>query len=154
MPDDMSVSDFASTWGVVNVGSSDEANPRDDLRVPSPKTPWAICASILNTSPSFSLEDFAAFESFGLAITCTILYPEQFDALRRTYNCDQILIECKSWNTSGGKFGSAFLKSKGKLVVLLECLLSNLHLFRRMVYCKGTVKGGIGKHDDICSCIL
>lgn len=47
MPDDMSISDSASTWGVVNVGSSDEANPRDDLRVPSSKLPWAICE--LNT---------------------------------------------------------------------------------------------------------
>ncbi len=104
------------------------------------------------------LTDFAAFESGGLAITCTILYPEQFDALRRTYDCDKVLIEslsrCKSWNTSGGKSGSAFLKTKGKLNFLLECLISNLHLFRRAIYCKGTVKGGVGKHDDVCPCIL
>jgi len=107
MPDDMSMSDSASTWGVVNVGSSDEANPRDDLRVPSSKLPWAI-----------------SFESGGLAITCTILYPEQFDALRRTYDCDKVLIEslsrCKSWNASGGKSGSAFLKTKDERFIAKE----------------------------------
>ncbi|KAH8119967.1 hypothetical protein DFH11DRAFT_1557576 [Phellopilus nigrolimitatus] len=98
MPDDVSVAESSSTWGVVNVGSTDDGNPTDDLRVPSSKLPWAI-----------------SFESGGLTITCTILYPEQFDALRRTYDCEKSLIEslarCVKWNASGGKSGSAFLKT-------------------------------------------
>jgi 1-phosphatidylinositol-3-phosphate 5-kinase len=43
MPDDCSVADSNSTWGVVNVNSSSESNPTEDLRVPSSKLPWAIC---------------------------------------------------------------------------------------------------------------
>ena len=60
---------------------------------------------------------FLAFESGGLTISCTILYPEQFDALRRTYDCEKGLIEslarCVKWDASGGKSGSAFLKTLG-----------------------------------------
>ena len=47
MPDDCSVAETNSTWGVVNVNSTDETNPTDDLRVPSSKLPWAICESSL-----------------------------------------------------------------------------------------------------------
>ena len=43
MPDDCSVADSNSTWGVVNVNSSNESDPTEDLRVPSSKLPWAIC---------------------------------------------------------------------------------------------------------------
>jgi hypothetical protein len=59
-----------------------------------------------------------AFESGGLTISCTVLYPEQFDALRRMYDCDKSMIEslarCVKWNASGGKSGSAFLKTLGR----------------------------------------
>lgn len=41
MPDDGSVGDSSSTWGVVNV-DSDSADPTEDLRAPSSKLPWAI----------------------------------------------------------------------------------------------------------------
>ncbi|OCH90065.1 hypothetical protein OBBRIDRAFT_731550 [Obba rivulosa] len=98
MPDDRSVAESTSTWGVVNVESSEGADPTEELRVPSSKQPWAI-----------------SFESGGLTISCTVLYPEQFDALRRTYDCERSLIEslarCIKWDASGGKSGSAFLKT-------------------------------------------
>ncbi|KAL0580699.1 Mitochondrial distribution and morphology protein 12 [Marasmius crinis-equi] len=98
MPDDRSVADSTSTWGVVNVDPSEHADPTEDLKVPSSKLPWAI-----------------TFESGGLTISCTVLYPEQFDALRRTYDCERSMIEslsrCIKWNASGGKSGSAFLKT-------------------------------------------
>ncbi|KAL0066579.1 Mitochondrial distribution and morphology protein 12 [Marasmius tenuissimus] len=98
MPDDRSVADSTSTWGVVNVETSENADPTEDLRVPSSKLPWAI-----------------TFESGGLIISCTVLYPEQFDALRRTYDCERSMIEslsrCVKWNATGGKSGSAFLKT-------------------------------------------
>ncbi|EKM61454.1 uncharacterized protein PHACADRAFT_190619 [Phanerochaete carnosa HHB-10118-sp] len=76
MPDDHSVADSTSTWGVVNVDSTDDADPTEELRVPSSKYPWAI-----------------SFESGGLTISCTVLFAEQFDALRRTYDCEKSLIE-------------------------------------------------------------
>lgn len=43
MPDDRSIAESTSTWGVVNVDSSDDWDPTQDLRVPSSKQPWAIC---------------------------------------------------------------------------------------------------------------
>ncbi|KAI0778644.1 hypothetical protein BD413DRAFT_510727 [Trametes elegans] len=98
MPDDWSVAESSSTWGVVNVDSSDGADPTEELRVPSSKLPWQI-----------------SFESGGLTISCTVLYPEQFDALRRTYDCEKSMIEslarCVKFDASGGKSGSAFLKT-------------------------------------------
>ncbi|KAF5374961.1 hypothetical protein D9758_000503 [Tetrapyrgos nigripes] len=98
MPDDRSVAESTSTWGVVNVDASELADPTEELRVPSSKLPWLI-----------------TFESGGLTISCTVLYPEQFDALRRTYDCERSMIEslarCVKWNASGGKSGSAFLKT-------------------------------------------
>jgi 1-phosphatidylinositol-3-phosphate 5-kinase len=46
MPDDRSVADSTSTWGVVNMADVVEtSNPTDDMRVPSSKLPWAICKS-------------------------------------------------------------------------------------------------------------
>uniref|UniRef100_A0A0W0FRZ1 1-phosphatidylinositol-3-phosphate 5-kinase n=1 Tax=Moniliophthora roreri TaxID=221103 RepID=A0A0W0FRZ1_MONRR len=74
MPDDRSIAESTSTWGVVNVDPSELADPTEDLRVPSSKLPWAI-----------------TFESGGLIISCTVLYPEQFDALRRTYDYDRFI---------------------------------------------------------------
>jgi hypothetical protein len=43
MPDDRSVAESTSTWGVVNVDISEAANPMEELRMPSSKLPWAIC---------------------------------------------------------------------------------------------------------------
>ncbi|KAH9949349.1 hypothetical protein B0H21DRAFT_777324 [Amylocystis lapponica] len=98
MPDDKSVAESTSTWGVVNVETAEIGDPTEELRVPSSKQPWAI-----------------SFESGGLTISCTVLFPEQFDALRRTYDCERSMIEslarCVKWDASGGKSGSAFLKT-------------------------------------------
>ncbi|KAJ8514751.1 hypothetical protein ONZ45_g7730 [Pleurotus djamor] len=107
MPDDRSVAESTSTWGVVNVDVTDSVDPTEDLRVPSSKLPWAI-----------------TFESGGLTISCTVLYPEQFDALRRTYDCERSMIEslarCVKWNANGGKSGSAFLKTRDDRFIAKE----------------------------------
>ena len=42
MPDDRSVAESTSTWGVVNVETAEGADPTEDLKVPSSKLPWAI----------------------------------------------------------------------------------------------------------------
>lgn len=47
MPDDGSIADSSSTWGVVNVDSTDSADPTEDLRAPSSKLPWAISRFLL-----------------------------------------------------------------------------------------------------------
>ncbi len=116
MPDDKSIAESTSTWGVVNIDSSDTVDPTEDLRLPSSKLPWAISKYDGRLSVVVS-DAVVGFESGGLAISCTILYPEQFDALRRTYDCEKSLVEslsrCVKWNASGGKSGSAFLKTRG-----------------------------------------
>jgi 1-phosphatidylinositol-3-phosphate 5-kinase len=43
MPDDRSIAESTSTWGVVNVESVELPDPTEELRVPSSKLPWAIC---------------------------------------------------------------------------------------------------------------
>ena len=43
MPDDPSIAESTSTWGVVNVESMESANPTEELRTPSSRLPWAIC---------------------------------------------------------------------------------------------------------------
>ncbi|KAJ7805196.1 hypothetical protein B0H14DRAFT_2881313 [Mycena olivaceomarginata] len=107
MPDDRSVAESTSTWGVVDVEAADSADPTEDLKVASSKLPWAI-----------------SFESGGLTISCTVLYPEQFDALRRTYDCEKSMIEslarCVKWDASGGKSGSAFLKTRDDRFIAKE----------------------------------
>jgi hypothetical protein len=49
---------------------------------------------------------------------CKIFFAEQFDALRRNCGCDESYIaslaHCAKWDSSGGKSGSVFLKTKGK----------------------------------------
>jgi 1-phosphatidylinositol-3-phosphate 5-kinase len=42
MPDDNSIAESSSTWGVVNVEVNENANPTEDMRVPSSKLPWQI----------------------------------------------------------------------------------------------------------------
>ncbi|KAF8347025.1 hypothetical protein F5887DRAFT_958971 [Amanita rubescens] len=107
MPDDNSVAESTSTWGVVNLESSDLVDPMEELRMPSSKSPWVI-----------------TIDSGGLTISCTVLYPEQFDALRRAYDCERSMVEslsrCVKWNASGGKSGSAFLKTKDDRFIAKE----------------------------------
>lgn len=63
---------------------------------------------------------FSDFESAGVQISCTVFHAEQFDALRRSCHCEQSMIEslarCVKWDVSGGKSGSAFLKSRGERI--------------------------------------
>lgn len=42
MPDDRSVAESTSTWGVVNVEAADSVDPMEELRTPSSRLPWAI----------------------------------------------------------------------------------------------------------------
>lgn len=54
MPDDWSVAESSSTWGVVNVDSSDAADPTEELRVPSSKLPWQICMFLVHSHITLS----------------------------------------------------------------------------------------------------
>jgi 1-phosphatidylinositol-3-phosphate 5-kinase len=45
MPDDRSVAESTSTWGLVNMDANDSGNPTEEMRVSSSKLPWVICES-------------------------------------------------------------------------------------------------------------
>ncbi|ODV90641.1 hypothetical protein CANCADRAFT_108698 [Tortispora caseinolytica NRRL Y-17796] len=56
------------------------------------------------------------FEEGSAKLSCRIFYAEQFDAFRTICGCDrrsfvQSLSRCAKWESSGGKSGSAFLKT-------------------------------------------
>jgi 1-phosphatidylinositol-3-phosphate 5-kinase len=59
-----------------------------------------------------------------------VLFPEQFDAFRRTYDCEKSMIEslarCVKWDSSGGKSGSAFLKTRDDRFIAKELSKSEL----------------------------
>jgi 1-phosphatidylinositol-3-phosphate 5-kinase len=58
MPDDMSIAESTSTWGVVNVDPVDSADPTEDLRLPSSRLPWAISEfEDYRVSAKYLLED-------------------------------------------------------------------------------------------------
>lgn len=64
------------------------------------------------------------FESGSTRLWCKILFAEQFDALRRTCGCDISVVEslsrCFKWDSSGGKSGSAFLKTRDNRLVVKQ----------------------------------
>uniref|UniRef100_V5GKN1 1-phosphatidylinositol-3-phosphate 5-kinase n=1 Tax=Kalmanozyma brasiliensis (strain GHG001) TaxID=1365824 RepID=V5GKN1_KALBG len=64
------------------------------------------------------------FESGSTRLWCKILFAEQFDALRRTCGCDVSVVEslsrCFKWDSSGGKSGSAFLKTRDNRLVVKQ----------------------------------
>ncbi|KAG8906077.1 1-phosphatidylinositol-3-phosphate 5-kinase [Tulasnella sp. 403] len=114
MPDNDSTVSDSQSWGVISLdglsGLSDAAN---EIREPP-----AI------THPVFR------FESAGVHISCTVFHAEQFDALRRSCHCEQSMLEslarCLKWDASGGKSGSAFLKSRDDRFIAKELSRSEL----------------------------
>lgn len=66
-------------------------------------------------------------------LSCKIFYAEQFDALRRQCNCDdayiQSLSRCVQWDSSGGKSGSAFLKTIDDRLVVKQLSPAELDAF-------------------------
>jgi 1-phosphatidylinositol-3-phosphate 5-kinase len=65
------------------------------------------------------------FEAGTSTISCRIFFAEQFAALRQSCQCEDIFVEslarCAKFDASGGKSGSAFLKTKGELAKRRLC---------------------------------
>lgn len=61
------------------------------------------------------------FESGGSTIFCRIFFAERFAALRAACECEDSFVEslarCVQFDASGGKSGSAFLKTRGQFAV-------------------------------------
>lgn len=64
------------------------------------------------------------FESGASTIFCRIFFAEQFAALRKSCNCEDSFVEslarCIQFDASGGKSGSAFLKSRDDRFIAKE----------------------------------
>ncbi len=64
------------------------------------------------------------FESGSTRFFCRIFFAEQFDALRRSSGCTESIIEslsrCVKWDSSGGKSGSAFLKTRDDRLIVKQ----------------------------------
>ncbi|KAG9121149.1 1-phosphatidylinositol-3-phosphate 5-kinase [Ceratobasidium sp. 392] len=105
MPDDLSIGESPSAWGVIS---------HDDL--PDP-------ADVLKHPQNVSHQTYS-YQSGDVTVTCKVLYAEQFQALRRSCDCDQIMIEslarCAKWDASGGKSGSAFLRTRDERFLAKE----------------------------------
>ncbi|CAE6401259.1 unnamed protein product [Rhizoctonia solani] len=105
MPDDLSVGEAPSTWGII--GHEDLPDPADVLKHPQ----------------TVSHQTYS-YQSGDVTVTCKVLYAEQFQALRRSCDCDQIMIEslarCVKWDASGGKSGSAFLRTRDERFIAKE----------------------------------
>lgn len=73
------------------------------------------------------------FQEGSAKLSCKIFYAEQFDALRRQCNCDsayiQSLSRCVKWDSSGGKSGSAFLKTLDDRLVVKQLSPAELDAF-------------------------
>ncbi|KTW31610.1 hypothetical protein T552_00248 [Pneumocystis carinii B80] len=64
------------------------------------------------------------FQEGSTQLFCKVFYAEQFDAFRRACKCDEdylsSLSRCFKWDSSGGKSGSAFLKTRDDRLVLKQ----------------------------------
>ncbi|WFD08327.1 1-phosphatidylinositol-3-phosphate 5-kinase [Malassezia vespertilionis] len=63
------------------------------------------------------------FATSSVTLSCKIFFAEQFDALRRMCHCDTIiqsLSRCIKWDSSGGKSGSSFLKTRDDRFVMKQ----------------------------------
>lgn len=120
MPDDSS--DSRSTWGLINL--DDAPDPADLLKHTSHNvTHLSFRGNLYRlTCPISLIPRHVEFESGSVTISCVMFCAEQFDALRRTCQCDRTSIEslarCLKWDASGGKSGSAFLKTRGSYFFL------------------------------------
>ncbi|CAR30559.1 1-phosphatidylinositol-3-phosphate 5-kinase [Lachancea thermotolerans CBS 6340] len=73
------------------------------------------------------------FQDGSSVMSCKIFFAEQFDAFRKTCSCEENFIQslsrCVKWDSSGGKSGSAFLKTLDDRFVIKELSHTELDSF-------------------------
>jgi len=90
--------DIDSTWGMIDFMS-------DDLDVDD----------VLKISVNRAKPMQFRFDVTPCTVTCKVFFMHQFEALRKTLICKDIvesLARCHKWDASGGKSGQKFLKTK------------------------------------------
>ncbi|SNX81918.1 probable FAB1 - phosphatidylinositol 3-phosphate 5-kinase [Melanopsichium pennsylvanicum] len=102
MPGNVSINGSTDGWGIVDMDTNE------------------LEGTLKKEGRHFRCE----FESGSTRLWCKILFAEQFDALRRTCGCDVSVVEslsrCFKWDSSGGKSGSAFLKTRDHRLVVKQ----------------------------------
>ncbi|KZT04073.1 uncharacterized protein LAESUDRAFT_738031 [Laetiporus sulphureus 93-53] len=106
MPDDRSVAESTSTWGVMNVDSPETYDPMEELRVPLSKQPWAICERL--------------FDVLHRTYDCE-------------WSMVESRAQCVKWNASEGKSGSAFLKTLDDRFIAKELSRAELQAMETFV---------------------
>ncbi|KAK9768053.1 Mitochondrial distribution and morphology protein 12 [Basidiobolus ranarum] len=73
------------------------------------------------------------FSEGSTTLFCKIFYAEQFDALRRQCGCEETYLEslarCVKWSATGGKSGSAFLKTRDDRLIMKQMSRSEMDAF-------------------------
>ncbi|KAF8517300.1 hypothetical protein BU17DRAFT_50059 [Hysterangium stoloniferum] len=109
MPDDRSTAESTSSWGVVDLDNIEEEGDAVQFlkQYSNSEHVWSFV---------FPFDD--------VTITCVAMFPEQFHAMRRIFECEKSIIEslarCVKWNTAGGKSGSGFLKTRDDRFIAKE----------------------------------
>ncbi|MBW0477926.1 hypothetical protein O181_017641 [Austropuccinia psidii MF-1] len=91
-------SDIDSTWGMIDF-TSGELDVDDVFKVP------------MNSAKPMQFR----YDVVPCTITCKVFFMHQFEVLRKTLLCKDIvesLARCHKWDASGGKSGQKFLKTK------------------------------------------
>ncbi|CEG72455.1 Putative 1-phosphatidylinositol-3-phosphate 5-kinase [Rhizopus microsporus] len=95
-----------------------------------PQVAEAIQETLLRESGSHMRYNFSTGST---KFFCKIFFSEQFDALRRNCGCDESYImslaSCIKWDSSGGKSGSAFLKTKDDRLLMKQMSRYELDAF-------------------------
>jgi 1-phosphatidylinositol-3-phosphate 5-kinase len=122
MPDDSfgQAGDRSSTWGVIDLPSGESGPDMEDNYGKPPAKHFRFRAYKLTSGDvlcRLTAVD-TEFEEGSNKFYCKTFFAGQFDALRRHCGCEEQFVEsvarCVKWDASGGKSGSAFLKTRGE----------------------------------------
>jgi hypothetical protein len=122
-----------SNWGMLDVGKGGVANLEEALtrETGSHMKYRKHCMSFDHNVSMYSgrvviescLHVQSEFSEGSTQLFCKIFFAEQFDALRKNCGCDETYVQslsrCIKWDSSGGKSGSTFLKTRGRLLTFL-----------------------------------
>ncbi|KAJ1969197.1 Mitochondrial distribution and morphology protein 12 [Dispira parvispora] len=97
----------------------------------APEHTWQDLEQVLRASTSNHVR--YEFSHGPTNFICKIFFAEQFDALRRSCECELAYIEslsrCAKWHASGGKSGSGFLKTADNRFIVKELSKPELDSF-------------------------
>ncbi|KAL0074752.1 hypothetical protein F4703DRAFT_1890800 [Phycomyces blakesleeanus] len=99
----------------------------------APNAPFLAERTLLSNSGSHIKNYFADGTT---KFFCKIFFVEQFDALRHKCGCDESyiasLVNCCKWDSSGGKSGSVFLKTKDDRFIIKQIPKYEMDTFSRI----------------------